>query len=82
MAKRTDLKSYWIHPLPLPPIVVNGHRFQTPAALGKYINSLNPGREQFAAEQQDLEYYAIYAGSVVEHGCAFADKVFKKRRVI
>lgn len=72
MAKRTDLKSYWIHPLPLPPIVVNGHRFQTPAALGKYIDSLNPGREQFAAEQQDLEYYAA------EHGCAFADKVLKK----
>lgn len=58
----------------MPPIAIDGYRFLLLNALDKYIDSLPHGKQQFSTEQQGLEFYATYAGTVVENS-AFAKKV-------
>lgn len=60
---------------PLPRILVDGHKFSSPATLEKYIETLEHGDEQFSAEQQALEFYVTYTGSISEQGSLFAEKV-------
>ena len=43
--------------------------------MDAYIDTLEHGKEQFAAEQQGLEFYAEYAGVIAERGSEFARKV-------
>ena len=45
------------------------------SSLDAYIDTLEHGKEQFAAEQQGLEFYAEYAGVIAERGSEFARKV-------
>lgn len=44
-------------------------------ALDKYINSLPHGEQQFSKEQQDLEFYATDANTIVENESVVAKKV-------
>ena len=49
----------------------DGHRFQTLSSLDAYIDTLEYRKESFAAEQQELEFYAEYAGVIAERGSEF-----------
>ena len=59
----------------MPSITIDKHWFLLLDALNKHINSLPYGKQQFSAEQQGLEFYAIYAGTIVENESAFTKKV-------
>lgn len=62
----------------MPPVLVDGHRFQSLSSLDAYIDSLEHGKEQFSAEQQAMEFYSEWAGSFAERGSEFASKVKKR----
>ena len=62
----------------IPPIAIDKHRFFLFDALDNYIDSLLHRKQQFSAKQQGLEFYVIYAGTIVKNRNTFAKKVKDK----
>lgn len=57
------------------PIAIDRYRFLLFNALDKYINSLLHEKQWFSIEQQAREFYATYAGTIVENRNAFAKRI-------
>lgn len=59
-------------------IAIDRHWFLLLNALDKYIDSLPYKKYLLSIEKQDLEFYAIYANTIIKNRSAFAKKMKDK----
>lgn len=56
-------------------VAINRYWFFLLNIFNKYIDNLSNRKQQFSIKKQDLQFYAIYANTIIKNGNVFTKKI-------